>query len=167
VYEDGAEKPIYGHVMLGSEYTSDGQVFAKLHQLLSELRTIAAFDRLYYEEAINPAQLTGHTNIDTLRVLSGLCAHAQSFGYATGCRIVMAVNVSSWRKHFVGAMPRGTKSKQWKDYALERCRQYGWKPKNSDEADALGLLDYSLHLDGITPPWRQQEVLRPVLWGAK
>jgi hypothetical protein len=163
LYADEAAKPIYGHAVLGSEYTSDGATFAKLHGLLTDLRQIVRFDRLYYEEAINPASLSGHTNIDTLRVLSGLCAHAESFGYAVGLRSVQAVNVTSWRRHFIGKMPRGTKTKQLKDYVIERCRSYGWKPKNSDEADALGLLDYCLDMQGIVPAWRANEVLRPAL----
>jgi hypothetical protein len=58
-------------------------------------------------------------------VLSGLCAHAESFGYAVGLRSVQAVNVTSWRRHFIGKMPRGTKTKQLKDYVIERCRSYG------------------------------------------
>jgi len=76
---------------------------------------------------------------------------------------VMGINLSSWRKHFVGSMPRGTKRKEWKDYAIERCQQYGWRPRNDDEADALGLLDYALDLQGIVPPWRAGEVLRAPL----
>lgn len=163
LWQPGWDNPRYGHAQLGSEYTSEGKTYCKLHQLLSDLRVICPFETIYFEEAINPAALTGHTNIETLRVLSGLCAHAQSFGEAMGCRIIMSVNISSWRKFFVGKMPRGTKSKQWKDYAEERCRHYGWKPRVSDEADALGVLDYACELQGIIPPWRTDEVLRPML----
>jgi hypothetical protein len=157
------DMPRCGCWQLGSEYTSDGRTFAKLHQNLSDLRKLARFENLYLEEPIHPASLSGHTNIDTLRVLAGLAAHAESFGAAVGLRIVSRVNVSSWRKHFVGKMPRGTKSKQWKDYAMERCRQYGFSPRKDDEADALGILDYACDLQGIVPPWRANEVLRPAL----
>jgi len=162
-WQPGWDNPVFGSVRLGSEYTPRGQTFAKLHKVLNDIRSVTCrFDAIYFEEAINPAALSGHTNIETLRILSGLCAHAESFGHAKGCR-VQAVNVSSWRRHFVGKMPRGTKTKDWKAYADERCRHYGWKPRNSDEADALGLLDYSCELQGIVPPWRSNETLRPML----
>jgi len=160
---DGWNTARHGCWQLGSEYTSDGRTFAKLHQNLADLRKLARFDTLYFEEPIHPAALTGHTNIDTLRVLAGLAAHAESFAAAVGLRICMRVNISSWRKHFVGKMPRGTKTKDWKHYAIERCRQYGFQPRKDDEADALGILDYACELQGFRPPWRADEVLRPVL----
>lgn len=156
-------RPRYGHWVLGSEYTPDGRTFGKLHRRLKELRALVRFDTIYFEEPIGAAQLTGHTNIATLRVLAGLAAHAESYAAATRCRLCQRVNVSSWRKHFVGRMPRGTKSKDWKYYAKERCRLYGFAPQKDDEADALGILDYACELQGIVPPWRENEVLRPAL----
>jgi hypothetical protein len=55
------------------------------------------------------------------------------------------------------------KSKALKDYTMERCRQLGLKPRSHDEADAIGLLDYCLHMKGVTPPWAADEVLRAPL----
>ena len=49
---------------------------------------------------------------------------------------------------------------------MERCRQLGMKPRNDDEADAIGILTYGLLLNGVTPPWIANEVLRPALGGA-
>lgn len=163
IWQPGWDAPRYGAAQLGSEFTSDGQTYVKLHQILSDLRmTICKFDVIYFEEPLNPNVMQGSTNIDTLRVLSGLAAHTMSYGYAMRCR-TKPVNIATWRKFFVGKMPRGTKSKDWKDYADERCRQYGWKPTKSDEADALGILDYACELEGIMPPWRENEVLRQPL----
>lgn len=163
IWQEGWDMPRYGSVQLGSEYTCDGRTYVKLHQVLSDLRmTVSKFEAIYFEEPINPAQLTGHTNIDTLRVLSGLAAHTLSFSYALSIR-AQAVNITSWRRFFVGKMPRGTKTKEWKDYAIERCHQYGWKPRTNDEADALGILDYACDLQGVTPPWRVDETLRAPL----
>lgn len=163
VWTGGSERPRFGHWQLGSEWTSDGQTYAKLHQNLSDLRMIARFDALYYEEPLNPAVLQGHTNIDTLRVLTGLAAHAESFGYAVGLRIVKSVNISSWRGSFIGRQKRGTKRQTLKDLTIERCRQLGLNPTTEDAADAIGLLDYAIELNGIVPPWRREEVLRPAL----
>lgn len=166
VWQPGWGKPRYGSVQLGSEFTSDGQTYVKLHSFLTDIRTtICKFDQIYFEEPINPQALSGHTNIDTLRVLAGLAAHTQSFGYAMGCQ-TQSVNITSWRKFFVGKMPRGTKSKDWKEFAEERCRQYGWTVRRNDESDALGLLDYATDLAGIIPPWRENETLRAPLMGA-
>lgn len=163
VWKDGSPNPIHGLWVLGSEFTTDGQTYCKLHQNLSDLRQLVRFEHVFYEQPLRPEVLTGHTNVDTLRVLAGLAAHAESFAAALGCRSIQAVHQASWRKHFIGRMPRGTKTKAWKDYAMERCRQYGWKPRRDDEADALGLLDYGCELKGIVPPWRTDEVLRPML----
>ena len=163
IWQSGWSAPRFGSVQLGSEYTSDGGCYVKLHHVLRDLRVaVSRFESIYYEEPINAAALTGHTNADTLRVLSGLAAHTCSFGHAMGLR-VQAVNIASWRRHFVGKMPLGTKTKDWKAYADERCRQYGWKPQNSDEADALGILDYAVSLEGVRAPWSENETLRAPL----
>lgn len=163
VWDEGWDMPRYGSVQLGSEFTCDGRTYIKLHQVLSDLRaTLTKFETIYFEEPINPNALSGHTNIDTLRVLAGLAAHTLSYASALGLR-AQAVNITSWRRHFVGRMPRGTKSKEWKEYAIERCQQYGWKPRKDDEADALGILDYGCELQGVTPPWRLDETLRAPL----
>ena len=159
--------PIYGHWQLGSQYTSDGKVFVKLHQQMSDLRRVVCrFDAIYFEEPLRPEMLSGHTNIDTLRVLTGLASHVESFAAAMSIT-AMRINISSWRKFYIGKMPRTTKSKDWKAYSMERSLQLGFKPKRDDEADALGILDYSCELKGITPPWRTHEILRPMLAGSR
>lgn len=156
--------PRYGSVQLGSEYTSDGGTCLKLHRTLADLHATLGFDHLYFEKPLTQMQRGGASNTGN-DIQVKLVGHAESFGEAFALRTVMGIDIASWRKHFVGKMPRGTKSKDWKWYADERCRQYGWKPRNSDEADALGLLDYCISLQGVTPPWRADEVLRPMLEG--
>lgn len=173
----GDHTPVrYGSWELGSEYTSRGQTFAKLHANLLDLRAIARFEALYFEEPINPTKLKGHTNIDTLRVLSGLAAHAESFGHALGLRIVQGINIDSWRSAFIGRInSSAAKAKakaagksatdSLKSLTIERCRQLGFNPRNTDEADAIGILDYCVALRGDVPPWRAEEVLRPMMAG--
>lgn len=160
-------KPIWGTWVLGSEFTSDGRTYAKLLENLSDQRKLTRFEAAFYEQPLRAEVLQGFTNIDTLRILSGLAAQTEYFSYAVGLRCCQAVPLGSWRKHFIGKMPRGTKTKEWKDYAKERCAQYGWTVRTDDEADALGLLDYGCEVRGIIPPWRANEVLRPILGGAK
>jgi len=169
--------PVYGHWTLGGEYSTEGQVYAKLHRNLSDMFKVERFERLYFEEPLNPAHLTGNTSITTIWLLSGLAAHAQSFGAIKRCRIVKAVNVERWRKDFIGDMvvrevkagvrrrrkagdDRASSRDQLKKLTVERCRQLGMNPRKVDEADAIGILTYSILLDGVTPPWLSNEVLR-------
>jgi len=112
---------------------------------------------------MHAATMQGGTNIDSLRVLAGLAAHAESWADGMGLRSVQAVNVSTWRKHFIGSQKRGSKRATLKSLTMERCNQLGFKPRRDDEADALGILDYGCELRGVLPPWRANEVLRPPL----
>ncbi|MGJ0236965.1 hypothetical protein ACQEPB_00390 [Novosphingobium fluoreni] len=180
---DQRRRPVIGHFQLGSEYTSDGATFCKLHERLYELRSIAKFDAIYYEQPINPAQLQGHTTIDTILLAGGLAAHIQSFGTAMGCRIVKSVNVQHWRPDFIGKIQhndetakvrrarkagdkRASARDTLKQLTMERCRQLGFTPRNDDEADAIAILTYAVLLNGITPPWLAEETLRPIMEGA-
>lgn len=177
-WPEGADRPVYGHWQLGSEYSRPGQTYCKLHQALLDLyKVVCPFERIFFEDPINPVQLKGNTNIETVKMLSGLAAHVESFAFAMGCREIRAVNVSTWRKEFIGtqdasrarkkARTRGSSATDLlKDLTMERCRQLGFRPQRHDEADALGILDYVCSIRDIVPPWRQGEVLRPMLTGA-
>lgn len=163
VWEHGSDTARFGSWVLGSEFTPDGGTYCKLHRQLADLRRLVQFEHLFFEEPLHPAKLQGHTNIDSLRVLSGLAAHAQSYGEAVGLRTVRGVNLSSWRVPFIGSQKRGTVRADLKSMTMERCRQLGFKPRNDDEADALGLLDYAITALGFTPPWRMTNALLPPL----
>lgn len=180
LWNPARDKPIYGSWKLGSEYSSDGQVYAKLHRRMADLFKVEPFEKLFFEEPINPAHLTGNTSIQTIWLLSGLAAHAQSFGHAKRCRLVKSVNVERWRKDFIGDMvvrevkagvrrrrkagdDKASSTDLLKRLTIERARQLGFEPRKNDEADALGILTYSILLDGVTPPWLANEVLRQPL----
>ncbi|MXP24833.1 hypothetical protein GRI39_02070 [Altererythrobacter indicus] len=167
IYRKGDERLRSGTWVLGSEYTTDGQTYLKLHQHLMDMHQLCPIEHVYLEKPIHPVNLTGHTNIDTLRILSGIAAHVHSFGAAMGFRSVTEINVSSWRRDFIGPQKRGTKKVTLKALTMERCRQLGFNPRYDDEADAIGILDFALDFhEHITPPWRANEVLRPALGGA-
>jgi len=148
-----------GHWVLGSEWTDDGTVFAKLHERMTDLHTVGRIDAVFIEDAIDARALHGHTNIDTLKLLSGLAAHAKSWSAAMGCRMLREVNMSTWRRHFIGKMKRGTRTVDLKEFAMRRCRELGFNPKRHDEAEALGLLDYACSDLGVTPFWRVEAPL--------
>lgn len=158
------EKLAFGWWRLGSEFTSRGAVFANLHARMSEVQdTYGQIDAVFFEEAIDVRALSGHTNIDTIKVLGGLNAHAESWGCAMGCRIVQGVNQSRWRRDFIGPIRRGTKRATLKEMAMARCRQLGFRTYVDDEADAIGILTYGLLSIQITPYWIADEVLRAEL----
>lgn len=183
-WSEGWEKPRYGHWVLGSEYTSRGGVFAKLHQNMMDLHTvICPIEYLFAEEPINPAQLQGGTTINTLRLASGLSAHAESFAHALGVRRFQEFNISSWRGDFIGKISsneakanarrakkagdqRASARGELKALTMERCRQLGLSPRKDDEADSIGILTYGLLVSGVTPPWLLEETLRAPLMGA-
>lgn len=180
IWDDRSGRPYYGHWQLGSEYTAnDGEVFARLHRSMGDLYKQMPFENLYYEEPLNPGQLTGATNIRAISLAFGLAAHAQSFGFVKRCRMIKAVNVEKWRKGFIGDMvvhevKAGVRAQRkagfnvnatdkLKRLTIERCQQLGFITRKNDEADAIGILTYSVALDGVTPPWLAHEVLRPPL----
>lgn len=179
IWHKGWTAPRFGSVRLGSEYATDGQVYARLHKELSALKVTFGFDVIYHEQAILPANLNGQTNLRALQLAAGLAAHVESFGAATGCR-VFAVNVSNWRKSFLSAdivkdaqavararrkaTGKGSARDKLKSLTIERCRQLGFSPRYPDEADAIGIADYALEFhEQVTVPWRSDEVLRPAL----
>ncbi|HWK32786.1 MAG TPA: hypothetical protein VNR51_03790 [Hyphomicrobium sp.] len=179
VWQPGWDKPRYGSWRLGTEWTSDGGVYAAIHVRMAELRAVMPFRTIYFEEPILPANLSGKTNIRTLKLAAGIAAHVESFAEATGC-MAHAVNVGTWRKDFVGAdlvkdaqaaarakraiTGKGSARDKLKALTVERCRQLGMSPRSDDEADAIGILDFALDFhEHVTVPWRANEVLRPPL----
>ena len=149
--------------MLGSEFTSRGRVFARLHEEMSALHRLGRIDAVFYERPLNLGPDNGHTTADTTNILVGLAMHAESWADAMGCRVIRDVAMASWRRHFLGSMPRATKSEQLKAMAMERCQQLGFKPAKHDQAEAIGILDYACDALGVLPYWRAGEVLRPAL----
>jgi hypothetical protein len=179
IWHRGWTAPRYGSVVLGSEYTTDGGVFARLHAEMAGLHQAIGFEVIYYEQAILPANLNGNTNLRALSLAAGLAAHVESFAEAMRCR-AFAINVSAWRKDFVSAdlvkdaqaaarakrkvTGKGSARDKLKALTKDRCEQLGFSPRYYDEADAIGILDFSLDFhEHITPPWRADEVLRAPL----
>lgn len=177
-WQPGWDKPRVQTWQLGSNYTTDGGVFAKLHEKLTEThRVLCRIDCIFAEEPINPAQLKGNTTIQTIRLATGISAHVHSWAHAMGVRRLHEFNVSSWRPDFIGRIAdaeakskarrlkkagdaRASARKDLKALTKARCRQLGLSPRNDDEADAIGILTYGLLTSNITPPWIEGEVLQ-------
>lgn len=136
----------------------------KLHATLSDIRSaVCRFETMYIEKPLTQMERRGASN-EANDIQLKLLGHAESFAYAMGIRCQL-INVKSWARHFIGSTPRSTKSKEKKAYTMERCRTLGWKPRNDDEGDALGLLDYAINSEGLQAPWHLQETLRAPLMG--
>lgn len=184
IWHPGWERARLGHRSLGSEYSTNGDVFNALHKLLEELRVTIGFEQLFWERKLSAHKIvSGKTTQQTLDLLGGLDAYAE--GYRAAYRMRgRPVAVNDWRQPFIGKDLDGTikaatrrhnriakagggrtitSTDKLKAATMERARQLGFSPRNDGEADALGLLDYQLDLADIVPPWRQDEVLRAPL----
>jgi hypothetical protein len=154
LWSSDVERPVIGHRKLADAVKWRAGGFVRLHKLLSELSFEAdGIDHIAFEEPLTQAGLKGNTSIETVETQVGLAAHVMSYAAATKATHT-AVNISSWRRHFIGAIPRGTKTPDLKAMAMKRARELGMEIACNDESDAFGLLDYFLSVNDIMPPWR-------------
>ena len=176
----GDARPTYGHWELASEFTSEGKLYCNMQQNIFDLHKLGAISHIFIEDAFTVALRAGNNNIQWLKDISGLIAHVKSLAEAMGCRQIREVPLETWRAHFIGGTEvksakqaarlesklrakKVSASNALKELVIIRCEQLGLSPKVSDEADALGILDYACDWHGITPPWRRDEILRPPL----
>lgn len=152
-WSPGQERPACGTWELAPHVDYAARAFVRLHKNLLDLNRLEPIEHLAFEEAIPAHMLHGQTNVDTLFAQAGLAAHAMSFCEALGIPW-RAVNITAWRRHWIGKMPRGTKTPDLKAMAMKRCRELGFEAIKHDAAEACGILDHELHCSGVTPPWR-------------
>lgn len=184
VYEDelGTTSMLYGHWVLGKPDTNDGDVFNKLQRCLAELHAIMPFDRIFYETAIPPHQLKGQTTYHTVELLFGLTAAIKGFAAAYYLKLPTRVDIDEWRAPFVGQFAkaeakakaaltkkmRGTSDlgDRLKILTMERARYLGFKPRNNDEGDVIGIMTFALGRRNIDVPWLTEEGMRALTIGA-
>jgi hypothetical protein len=154
LWSDSQAKPVCGTWELAGGIAHAAKAFVRLHRHLKDVYGLAPIDLIAFEDPLPPHAVHGQTSIDVLKASAGLAAHVQSFSEAMGIRCC-AVNQSTWRRHFLGAMPRGTKTPDLKHLAMQRCRELGFEVIKHDAAEACGLLDYQLSIEGIIAPWRE------------
>lgn len=173
-WQPGWEKPVFGSVQLGSQYTSRGQTFTKLRSTIIDVwSTVTHFEYLFFEEPINH-MMKGGTSEEAILLSLGMAGCIEGVGHELRCRRVMKLSSSSWRPGFCGndeisMIKRAAKAAQrsardpLKAASMARCQQLGLKPGNDDEADAIGILTYGILSNGETPAWLRGEVLRQPL----
>lgn len=159
LWETGWEKPKGGTWSLGASLEDTARAFLRVHQNLNDIHSVAPLDWIIYEKPVDPASFGHRTGFDVPFALIGLAAHVDSYCEAKGipCR---CVPMATWRRYFIGKMKRGTKSKQLKEYAMERCRELGFSFQKHDEAEAHGILSYFLNLRRIETPWERDHLLK-------
>lgn len=140
----------HGHWKLADSMIWRARGYVRLHKALLEIHAETPIDTITFEEPLSQASVKGGSNIQTIQTLAGLAAHAESFAAAVKARWY-AVNVASWRRHFIGSMPRGTKSPDLKAMTMKRCREMGKR-----QSDIVRDLDWnkarvSLMLRGEQP----------------
>lgn len=165
IWGPGDDRAYSGTWELGSSYTSRGKVYTTLHQRMLDLFGVTPFEAVFFEEQISPGRLQGHTNALTIKLAGGLGAHVESFAEWYGLRIVREVNQTTWRRDFLGKLPRHLRSSDLKDMAMQRARQLGFKPQKHDEAEAIGILDHACIALDMTPPWQLQLALQAQIGG--
>lgn len=162
LWSEGQPLPVSGTWALAPSIDYAARGFVRLHRNLLDLHRVSPIDEIVFEEAIPPFALQGNTNAKTLAAAAGLAAHVESFAEACGIRY-RAVSIASWRRHFIGRMPRGTKGPDLKHMAMTRCRELGFDVQKHDAAEACGLLDYAVSVAGIIAPWRAGVLEREML----
>lgn len=129
---------------------------------------------IFYEKPFIPGQV----NSDTSERLMGLCAVTQLFAYRIGTTSCYSIDISEWRKHFIGrgaGFKRTPDKKQYlpghdpKELAMQQCARFGWHTDIADAAEACGVLDYAISmmdrsfvnagLPGYPRPWRDRTLL--------
>ena len=166
MWSPGMAKPLYGVWHLKGEPGEVGRKGVELHRKLADLHSLDAIHSLTFEGGIPTNGMSGFTNMTTIYLLAGLAAHAESFAYAVSARCRNVPN-ASWRAHFVGAgrRPKALDAKQYKALSTKRCHDLDWHPSDDNCADALGVLDYTLHLAGQHVPWQERATFGGAIFG--
>lgn len=96
-----------------------------------------------------------------LLATAGLVGIIDLFSVSRGMPRPIAYAPRSWRSTFFTKLERQiiaakpTKIRDWKHPAILRCRQLGFDPASSDEAEAIGIADHHLIKNKIMPAWRK------------
>lgn len=140
---------------IASEYSSRGSIYYALYKHLMEHHQVLRFTHVYAEEPLNLLPGTVQTQAENIWISVGMGAVIEMFCHTMNLKLSW-VHQARWRRDFIGRMPRGTKSPDLKQFAMERARQLGFSPRKHDEAEAIGVLTYGCALERIRMPWLDQ-----------
>lgn len=144
--------PEYGSIVFPGTGTGTGLFFAGYADWLTG-HIEQGTGHVIFEGPIKPGPLSA---LQATRKTFGLIGITEGICHASDIRCDEANN-TKWRSHFFGkgAGRRGA----LKQLCIEECRARGFAPKNDDEADALGILDYAAHVLQIPTDWPDRGLL--------
>jgi hypothetical protein len=173
-------RPFFGSFILPGEGRATGESCDALERFLRHLYLTTKADggiSHFFFEAQHIAGGGMNINMETVYKLIGLGATVEKFAFQVG-GLAYKVHISEWRKHFIGRGGGFKREKIWnekkkknvsgkylpgedpKELALQRCESYGWHTEVHDEAEACGILDFSLSMiPDYVRPWRDNLLL--------
>jgi hypothetical protein len=156
-WSDDQDRPTYGSFSLGSDMTDKWDVLVNLHKRWLELTAFGYPTHVVLEKPANTKHWDRPTNFDNDCLLIRITGQLGYLARVCNVRYIRETDGSKWFTQF-NAQPRSAKRAKGvstKDITLQTCRQAGLKPKNDDEADAIGILTYEMSNLGIEAPWMQ------------
>ncbi|ACL58478.1 hypothetical protein [Methylobacterium nodulans] len=127
-------EPTYGTKVLPSTGEDIGRFADAFNTWLLDMITLENPALIVFEAPI----LAGQTTLATARKLTGLAWHTEFVCRVREVRCKEA-HLQSVKKFFAGS------GRADKEAMIAAARRFGWAPKTSDEADALGLWAFSVH----------------------
>ena len=153
---DGTRFPMYGSHKLPSTGDDIGAFLSAYHSWLIE--QLNGVDRIVFEAPIIKNFDNGHT----VTKLHSLAGHTEFVANRKGivCRKAQPLSI---KKSFLGHVkrfPKGTKAAERKAPMIQRAIDLGFKPENSDEADAIAIFlhvltrkEGQLAANGLVSSW--------------
>jgi len=131
--------PKFGHIRFTKAGSPRAETYRAFRDWLEATWNVRGEqpDAVVYESPMVPALMQGKTNINTIRLLTGLSAILEE--WCVGKVDCQEARVSDVRTFFVGSNMKGAQAKL---LTIHRCRMIGWDVETTDEADALALWSY-------------------------
>jgi hypothetical protein len=136
-YGNPGGRPLCGSHRITRPGASRAKIYHEFRVWLDLLCSAHRPKLIVYESPVVPMLMHGSTNIDTIRLLTGLAEHLEEWAYEKF--ELREASVAQVRSHFIG---RNMKTKVAMPLIHQRCKDLGWPVNNDDEADAAALWDY-------------------------
>ncbi len=137
------EKPIIGSKRAAPPGASPGEILAGFAGWLNEELKTFPPAAVYYEGFLDPRQLGGKTNKQTMFVLISLAGMCEFVCHSRGIWNCNRADQNTIRKHFVG---KGRGGQDIKALVMRQCDALGWEYPDNNGADAAALFSYASSL---------------------
>lgn len=134
------ETPTAGSKRAAPAGASPGEVFKGFGSWLNDFCKTTMPSAVFYEGFLDPRELGGQTNQQTMFMLIGLAAWCEGVCASRGIYNVQRANQSTIRRHFLG---KGYDAKNPKPAVMRQCDILGWPYADDNAADALAGWSYA------------------------